>query len=94
MWLDYSCVLLDLLCLLDGGVVGLGDVVNELTSHTIRTVAIGTVLLAQLSFIKHRDICFYHHVSLSMSKGALQYLKNSLEYKVPQYIINDSNLII
>ena len=43
--------LFNLLGLLDLWLIGLRNVMDELTSHSIRTVAIGTVLLAKLCLV-------------------------------------------
>jgi len=64
--------LLQLLSLLDGGLVGLRNVVNELASHAVGTVSIGTVLLAEFCFVEHGDVSLDHHRSFSMSEGALK----------------------
>jgi hypothetical protein len=45
--------------------------VDELASHSIRAVAVGTVLLAHLGLVKDGDIGLDHHLGSLMSKGAL-----------------------
>jgi len=65
-------LLLDLLCLLDLRLVGLGNIVDELASHTVGTVSVGTVLLAELCFVEDRNISLDHHRSFSMGEGALK----------------------
>ena len=67
----HGLALFDSLDLLDGGVVGLWDVVDELAALTVGTVSIGTVLLAQLCLVKYRHVSLYHHVGLSMGERAL-----------------------
>lgn len=77
--LSRSNLLLDLFTLvrllskdlsLHGG-AGIRDVMNELASHTVRAVAVGAVLLAELGLVQRRHIGLDHHVSLAMGEGAL-----------------------
>lgn len=64
-------VLLDLLSLLNLSIVGLRSVMDELASHSVWAVSVGTVFLAQFGLIKNGHIRLDHHVSFSMSERAL-----------------------
>ena len=63
--------LLNLLSLLDLRLIGLRNVMDELASHAIWTVAVCTKLLAKFCLVQNRHISLHHHVSFSMSEGAL-----------------------
>lgn len=63
--------LLDLLGLLNLRVLSLRDVMDELASHAVGAPSVGAELLAEFCLVEDRHICFYHHVSSSMSERAL-----------------------
>jgi hypothetical protein len=51
--------------------LGLRNVMDELASHSVWAVAIGTKLLAKFCFVEDGHIRLDHQVGSSMGKGAL-----------------------